>query len=330
MSNGVRYTLVETNTVDVPTNAAASFNRGYNLPGGSIDEVIIKLSFRMTAAADLDGDTSNIIDALRLVLNGETIFDYQGLVASAGVATPGTFGYFLNSLGMGRSMDVPAGNLASTAHREYYIRVPVGRNAPQGISRLEYSLSYAALAQALHGDGGQIQWWIRYNPSMQTTTTVGNATSFTYTATQQQVVTRLPQNVPGTLAGILIQTDNGTADEIDEIRLGSQSDFAMDVDMWRLLAGDTANGLMAYIPGANTSQTYFTECIGQYFIPTFSLSLAQDDLRMQVTANAGGTLSVTPVITSPIVGKPAPAQTQPQKVATNVAAAVLDDSAAQV
>ena len=100
--------------------------------------------------------------------------------------------------------------------------------------------------------------------------------------------------------------------------------------MWRLLAGDTANGLMAYIPGANTSQTYFTECIGQYFIPTFSLSLAQDDLRMQVTANAGGTLSVTPVITSPIVGKPAPAQTQTQKVATNVAAAVLDDSAAQV
>lgn len=330
MSNGVRYTLVETNTVDVPTNAAASFNRGYNLPGGAIDEVIIKLSFRMTAAADLDADTSNIIDSLRLVLNGETIFDYQGLVASAGVATPGTFGYFLNSLGMGRSMDIPAGNLASTAHREYYIRVPVGRNAPQGISRLEYSLSYAALAQALHGDGGQIQWWVRYNPSMQNTTTVGNSTSFTYTATTQQVVTRLPQNVPGTLAGILIQTDNGTADEIDEIRLVSQSDFAMDVDMWRLLAGDTANGLMAYIPGTNTSQTYFTECIGQYFIPTFNLSLSQDDLRMQVTANAGGTLSVTPVITSPIVGKPAPAQVQTQAVPTNVSAAVLDDSAAQV
>jgi len=51
---------------------------------------------------------------------------------------------------------------------------------------------------------------------------------------------------------------------------------------------------------------------------------------MQVTANAAGNLTVTPVITSPIVGKPAPAQTQTQKVATNVAAAVLDDSAAQV
>ena len=165
---------------------------------------------------------------------------------------------------------------------------------------------------------------------MQTTTTVGDSTSFPYTSGTQQVVTRLPQNVPGTLAGILIQTDNGTADEIDEIRLVSQSDFAMDVDMWRLLAGDTANGLMAYIPGTDASQSYFTECEGQYFIPTFALSLAQDDLRMQVTANAAGNLTVTPVITSPIVGKPAPTQVQTQSVSTNVSKAVLDDSAAQV
>jgi len=328
MSNGVRYTLVETNTTDVPGTNAVSANRGFNLPGGAIDEIIMKVSFRQNATTDLDGDTSNALSSLRLVLNGETIFDYQGLVASNGVATPGTFGYFMNSLGMGRSMDVPAGNLADTKDREYYARIPVGRNAPAGISRLEYSLNWIALAGATTNT--EIQWWVRYNPSMQSTTTVGNSTSFTYTATTQQVTTRLPQNVPGTLAGILIQTDNGTADEIDSIRLVSQSDFSLDVDMWRLLAGDTSNGLMAYVPGADTSQTYFTECIGQYFIPTFNLSLSQDDLRMQVTANAGGTLSVTPVITSPIVGKPAPAQVQTQKVATNVASAVLDDSAAQV
>ena len=330
MSNGVRYTLVETNTTDVPGAAAATFNRGFNLPGGAIDEVIVKLSFTMTASTDLDGDTSNIFNALRLVLNGETIFDYQGLVSSAAVTTPGTFGYFMNSLGMGRSMDIPAGNLATTADREYYLRIPVGRNAPQGISRLEYPLQYSALTQALAAAGGSIQWWVRYNPAMQNTTTVGNSTSFTYTATTQQVVTRLPQNVPGTLAGILIQTDNGTADEIDSVRLVSQSDFSMDVDMWRLLGGDTANGIMSFVPATATSQTYFTECIGQYFIPTFNLSLSQDDLRLQVTANAGGTLSVTPVITSPIVGKPAPAQVQTQSVPTNVAAAVLDDSSAKV
>tara|TARA_R100000664_G_C2753506_1_gene140931 strand:+ start:1775 stop:2761 length:987 start_codon:yes stop_codon:yes gene_type:complete len=327
--SGVRYTLVETNTVDVPGAAAATYNRGFNIPGGPIDEIIMKLSFTMTAAGDLDGDTSNAVSALRLVLNGETIFDYQGLVASAAVATPGTFGYFMNSLGRGRSLDIPAGNLASAADREYYVRIPVGRNAAAGISRLEYTLSYALLTQALAAAGGSIEWWVRYNPAMQTTVTVGNATSFTYTATTQQVVMRVPQNVPGTLAGILIQTNNGTADEIDSIRLVSQSDFSMDVDMWRVLAGDTSNGIEAFIPATAGSQTYFTECEGQYFLPLYNLNL-MDDLRMQVTANAGGTLSVTPVITSPIVGKPAPEQVQTQSVPTNVAQAVLDDSAAQV
>jgi len=324
---GVRYTLVESNTTDIPSSAAATYNRGFNLPGGAIDEIIVKLSFTQTAATDLDGDTSNAFNALRLVLNGETIFDYQALVAAATVATPGTLGYFMNSMGRGRSLDIPAGNLATTANREYYLRVPCGRNAPSGISRLEYTLSYAALTQAT--TAGSIEWWIRYNPAMQNTTTVGNATSFTYTATTQQVVMRVPQNVPGTIAGILIQTNDGTADDIDSIRIVSQSDFSMDVDMWRVLNGDTSNGIEAYIPGTEGSQTYFTECEGQYFLPLYGLSL-QDDLRMQVTANAGGTLSVTPVITSPIAGKPAPAQVQTQSVPTNVAKAVLDDSAAQV
>ena len=56
----------------------------------------------------------------------------------------------------------------------------------------------------------------------------------------------------------------------------------------------------------------------------------KDDLRMQVTAASARTLSLTPVITSGIAGKPAPAQVQTQSVQTNVAKAVLDDSAAQV
>jgi len=30
----VRYTLVESNTTDIPGAAAATFNRGMNIPGG--------------------------------------------------------------------------------------------------------------------------------------------------------------------------------------------------------------------------------------------------------------------------------------------------------
>ena len=68
--------------------------------------------------------------------------------------------------------------------------------------------------------------------------------------------------------------------------------------------------------------------LGQVFIPLYQLSLA-DDLRMQVTANAANTLSVTPVLTSPIAGKPAPAQVQTESVPTNIAKSVLSASGAQ-
>ena len=68
--------------------------------------------------------------------------------------------------------------------------------------------------------------------------------------------------------------------------------------------------------------------LGQVFIPLYQLSLA-DDLRMQVTANAANVLSVTPVLTNAISGKPAPAQVQTESVPTNIAKSVLAASGAQ-
>ena len=68
--------------------------------------------------------------------------------------------------------------------------------------------------------------------------------------------------------------------------------------------------------------------LGQVFIPLYQLSLA-DDLRMQVTANAANVLSVTPVLTNAISGKPPPAQVQTESVPTNIAKSVLAASGAQ-
>jgi len=323
--SGVRYTLVETNTTDLPIVAATSYNRGFNIPGGAVDEIIVKMAFTLNAAGDIAADTSNMIDSLRLILNGETVWDYQAQITDNANNAPGNFGYLLNSMGRGRSVDVAGG----AAAREYYARIPVGRNLPAGISRMEYSLGYAALTGAAGAPTAtSIEWWVRYNPSMQTTSTLSAATSFTYTATTQQVVTKVPQNVPGTLAGVLIQTDQDAADEITDIRIVSQGDFAMDIDMWRLLNGDLYNGIESYDPATPGSLTFYQSLLGCIWVPLFGLSLA-DDLRMQITADAGGTLSVTPLLTSPIAGKPAPEQVQTQSVPTNVAAAVLADSGAQ-
>ena len=325
MSNGgVRYTLVDTSTTNVPVVAAAVHSAGMNIPGGAIDEVIVRFAFTLNAAGNIAADTSNIIDSFRLILNGETVWDYQAQISDNANNGSGTFGYLLNSLGPGRSVDVNTG----TAVREYYIRVPIGRNADPGISRLEYSLGYAALT----GAGGaptaaSTEFWIRYNPAMSTTVTLGAATTAPYTASTQQVVARVPQNVPGTLAGVLIQTDQDAADEITDIRVVSQSDFAMDIDMWRLLNGNLS-GIYFMDPATANGLQMGQALLGQIFVPLYQLSLA-DDLRMQVTANAGGTLSITPVMTSPIAGKPAPAQVQTETVPTNIAKSVLAASGAQ-
>ncbi len=319
---GVRYTLVDTST-NAPSNAAITYNAGFNIPGGAVDEIIIRCTETLNAAGDIAADWPNVVSSLRLILNGETVWDFQAGYQDAANNGPSPLGYLLNSMGRGRSVETNTGGTG----REVYLRIPVGRNIAAGISRMEYTIAYGALAGA--STNPSLQFWIRYNPAMQTTTTLGAATTFNYSATTQQVVMRVPQNVPGTLAGVIVQNDRANDTDITDFRIVSQSDFSMDTDMWRALNGDLYNGV-EYMDPATADQLTFAQGVdGAYFLPLFGLSL-KDDLRMQVTAASARTLSLTPVITSGIAGKPQPAQVQTQSVQTNVAKAVLDDSAAQV
>lgn len=319
---GVRYTLVNS-TTDGPTNAAQTISAGFNCPGGAVDEVIIRVTQTLNAAGDIAADWPNCVSSLRLIFNGETVWDFQAGYQDAANNGPSPLGYLLNSMGRGRSVEVNTGTTA----REVYLRIPIGRNIGAGISRMEYTIGYGALAGA--STNSSTQFWIRYNPGMQTTSTLGAATTFNYSATTQQVVMRVPQNVPGTLAGVIVQNDRANDTDITDFRIVSQSDFSMDTDMWRALNADLYNGV-EYMDPATADQLTFAQGVdGVYFLPLFGLSL-KDDLRMQVTAATARTLSLTPIITSGIAGKPQPAQMQTQSVPTNVAKAVLDDSAAQV
>jgi len=323
----VRYTLVETNTADVPTNAAVTANRGFNIPGGSVDEIIIRVTQTLNAAGDIAADWPNCLNSARFILNGETCFDWVAGYQSAANNAPSPFGYFLNSMGRGRSVEVNPSNLAAGTSREAYLRIPIGRVIPAGISRMEYTLQFGALAGA--SSANQIQFWIRYNNSIQTTTTIGAATTANYSATTQQLVMRVPQNVPGTLAGVLVQNDAVTDTDFSGFRIVSQSDFEMDQMQWRMLNGDLYNGIEYMDPATAGVLTFAQLCGGVLFLPLYGLDL-KDDLRMQATCTTAGTLALTPVITSGVAGRPAPTQVQTQAVPTNVAKAVLDDSAAQV
>ena len=324
----LRYTLVETSTVNVPGAAGATYNAGFNVPGGAVDEIIVRIQGTMNAVGDLASDTGSIIAALRVVLNGETFFDFRNNFGSNATTGASATSVFMNAMGSGRSQDVNS----STTVRDYYLRIPVGRNIAAGISRLEYTIQYSALGGAF--TGASIEWWMRYNPAMQNTVTIGAATSYLTAGAAggvtEQVVVRVPQNVPGVLAGVMIQ-GGSAADVMTSARVISQSDYSIDTDYWRMLGGDIRNGILFAQPAAavaNGLLTFSQKSLGNLFVPLFNLSL-QDDLRMQITTTAAETFTFTPVIVSSIVGQPQPGAVQTQSVPTSVSKAILSVSDAQ-
>ena len=313
--SGVRYSLQESNTTDLPSNAGATtYNRGMQVASGALDEIIIKIT-TVNATGAIVADFGNVIQSLRLILNGTTITDFRSGYASAANNAPSQFGYFLNSLGSGRMVEVP-----SDLTKEVFFRIPVGRNIP-ALSRLEYTLGYAATAAAV--TSGTFQVWFRFNDRMTTTTTVAASTSFNHSISEEQVIVRLPQGVPGTVAGVFIQNDSA-ADQMDGLRILSQSDFSMPVSMIQAFNGDMYNGVVYADDGVSTTQqTYAIQVAGGLFVPLFGLSLDGGDIRFQVNSTAVTTRTYTPVIVAPVNGAGELIGRQTQPVVTNTNQAVL-------
>ena len=324
----LRYTLVETSTVNVPGAAGATYNAGFNVPGGAVDEIIVRIQGTMAGVGNLASDMGSVIAALRVVLNGETFFDFRNNFGTAATTGASSTSVFMNAMGAGRSQEVNS----STTVRDYYLRIPVGRNIQAGISRLEYTIQYSALGGAF--TGASIEWWMRYNPAMQNTVTIGAATSYLSAGAAggvtEQVVVRVPQNVPGVLAGVMIQ-GGSAADTMTSARVISQSDYSIDTDYWRMLGGDLRNGILFAQPAAavaNGLLTFSQKSLGNLFVPLFNLSL-DDDLRMQITTTAAETFTFTPVIVSSIVGQPQPGAVQTLAAPTSVSKAILSVSDVQ-
>jgi len=323
----IRYTLIHQDSTTLPTTAAQNLSNGVNLPGGMIDEIIVRIVGTVTAA-DILADFQNVFSQARFIINGVNVFDWRAGYGSAIQNTPSQLGYMLNSMGSQRSTEV----MGATA-KEAFIRIPVGMLVgSNGVSRMEYTLGYYALATTsmVGSANAAFEIYVRYNDNVQTQTTIGAATTFTATATQQQVVVRMPANAPGALAAVYIQNDSA-AEDIDSIRLVSQSDYSLSVGTWRAFNGDL--GGVKYADNNNTATAGIalseTQAVGgSYFLPTFNLSL-DTDLFLQVTCNAATTLSFTPIVVSPTNGAGAPNQRQLQAVPVNVSSSILADSAAQ-
>ena len=323
----VRYTLIHSDVTTLPTTAATTYSNGINIPGGPVDEIIVRVQGTVTAA-DVTADFGNTVQSQRWILNGENCFDFRAGYGSSIQGTISSFGYMLNSMGSGRATEV-----MSTTLKDAYFRIPIGRNIPSGVSRLEYTLQFYSLATSsmVASTGAQFEVWARYNDAMQNSTTLGAGTSVSYSNTEQQVVVRLPQNTPGKLAAIYVQNDAVTDTDLTACRIVSQSDYSLDFGTWRMLNGDLQDIVYAdannVTGGLSLSRTQAAG--GLLFLPTFDLSL-DSDLYLQLTATTAGTATFTPIIVAPVGAKAVPAQRQTQAAPTNVGQAILDDSAAQV
>ena len=332
----IRYTLVSTQAGAASGfpgaaagGAASTTNFGFNVPGGNLESLIFRFQGTLNAAGDVTQDFGGCISSLRTILNGETAFDHRVGYATPGAATTcSQFTYFMNSIGHGLSSQTTA----SATVYEAFIRVPLGRVLPAGISRIEYTLATAALAA--QATATSVEVWCVYNDNFSSRTTVPAATSVTVGAGQQEVSVRMPANEPGVIAGVLIQNQDATDTDITSCRVISQSDYSLSQGFWRYLNSDLDNGVMYGNPSgggaALLSMAYAQLSPGTLFIPTFGLSRA-DELRMQITiaaAGAGNVLLFTPVLVASAGASALHGQVQTQAVRTNTSKAILDISGA--
>ena len=94
----LRYTLVDTSTTNIPGAAGATYNAGFNVPGGAVDEIIVRIQGTMNAVGDLASDMGSVIAALRVVLNGETFFDFRNNFGTAATTGASSTSVFMNDI----------------------------------------------------------------------------------------------------------------------------------------------------------------------------------------------------------------------------------------
>lgn len=313
----VRFQMINSDSTaaNLPTNAANTVNVGINAPGGAYEYIVCKFDLTY-GAAPTERDFFQLVQSMRIIINGEVVHDFRSTAGNNTTEAPSQYAYLLNSIG-GRAYELPGGATTRTG----YIGIPLGRNYPQGVNRIEIVTAWKATAGAV--TSGTVQWWLKTNPAFQKTTTVVPSTSYNHSATIEQVVVRVPQNVPGVVSAILVQND-AYSDQLGAqgIRIEALSSFGLEASMWRWMNGDLSNGIMYANNQANPlQQTFDYQVPGTMLIPCFGL--AGGDIVLQVDSSAVTTRTYTPIITSANGGKDQAEVRQTQRATSNTAQAIV-------
>jgi len=316
---GVEFYKINEQTL-IASDAAQTITFGDNIPSGRTVESVI-LHFEQTDASGLlvDGSFDNIISNYRCILNGTVFTDFRTSVADNANVGLGRFGYFLQSLGNNAvSVEVP-----SATQKDYWAEIPMGANVEAGVGRMEFVIGLAAAGAT--ASAGTLSVWLRLNDDTQTTTTVVPATSFTSAVGIQQCVVRIPQNVQGSVAGVLVMNQTEAADNFGTqgIRVHLLGAFGLAPSLLRYLNSDLSNGLM-YSDAATsvTEQQYDTGVDGALFIPLYNA--VGGDIVMEVDFTTDSqSYTFTPIMTSSLSGKQGATTKSTQASPSNTSKSIL-------
>ena len=316
------YKVWETSTYVPSASGAASYDNGFfiNPQQGYLESVTLRYSGTLAGSA-IKGDFGNIISRLKLVYNGATIFDYKSQFADGDRVGSSRLSYLLNAIG-GRTFQEPTA--ADGTSVDYYVTIPLGVSVPVGVStRIE--LHHAYMDADEYGGGAlssaNVAVWARFNDAVAQQTRVNTATSFTHTATQQQV-TVYGDASAGQMAGILIQNDTD-ADELTGIQVIGQSQFSVPKTMLRLQNGDLANMNLAFNPAFSTAgQQPQVKVAGALFVPLYNLSAGADAVLL-VDSSAATTRYYTPIFVRPVAEPHGPPAQQNASEPNNTTGAVI-------
>jgi hypothetical protein len=334
-ANGVTITRIRTDTTTIPAAAASQNSFGENLPGGPLDSMIMRIT-TTGGAGQTAGDFSTMFSNMSINLNGERVFQFNAGVNTTGVDNAiGQLGYMLNS--MGGSFAEQTGLAAGV--RDAYLRIPIGQVMPNGVSRVEVTIGYAASAGAV--GTGTFEMFALYNTNMQTATFVPVATTqAAMPAGQSQVVVRIPQKTGFVVSGIMVLDSTATLTSYgaNGIVNTSQGPYGLQRNLISFISGDLSGGV--YLPTTVTSlgptgvaaasqpSVYLPSinCPGALFIPTFGLASDSDVVLLVDTdaAAAGLDRIFVPILTASVNANLPTQPRQTEAARSNTQKAILD------
>ena len=315
---GVQFYKIHDQSL-IMNEAAQTVTFGENVPSGRTVESVI-IHFTQTVPTGFcAGGFDNLISNYRCIVNGEVYTDFRTSQNDNSNVGIGRFGYFLQSLGRSAtSVEVPG----DTA-KDYWAEVPMGAVIPSGVGRMEFTIGLAAAGSI--ATAGNLEVWLRLNDDTQTKTVAVPATSFTSAIGVNSVVVRVPQNVPGSVVGVLVQNNGATS-----INLGSQGirvhllgAFGLEDSLLRYLNSDLSNGLQFAQDGESTTQQqYAIKCGGAIFIPTYMAKGGDIQLEVDFSAN-NQSYTFQPIIVSSLSAKTGETVRSTASSPANTASSVL-------